>query len=305
MIVLIVSELIEFDVLDFCFEDCFCKSVRLECLVGGCCWIEGFVYLFVQCWLLWSDIFNECMLSWCEVLGYVVEFCKFLGYMNGYMLDCQGWFVSCEYGGWCVVWIEYDGFFMVLVFYYKGKCLNSFNDVVVKLDGSVWFIDLFYGILDDYEGVCVLQEQIGCYVYWLNLVIGELCVVIDLMIYFNGFVFFFDECWFYVVDMGLDVGMMCCFVVDVDGVLSGGEVFICCDIGFYDGFCCDIEGCVWISVGCVIYCYLFDGMLIGCICMFEWVFNFMFGGFKCNCFFICVISLVYVLLLFVNGVKMV
>ena len=40
----------------------------------------------------------------------------------------------------------------VLADRYKGKRLNSPNDVVVKSDGTIWFTDPPYGILSDYEG---------------------------------------------------------------------------------------------------------------------------------------------------------
>ena len=45
-----------------------------------------------------------------------------------------------------------DGTITVLADRYKGKRLNSPNDVVVKSDGSIWFTDPAYGIDWDYEG---------------------------------------------------------------------------------------------------------------------------------------------------------
>ncbi len=40
-----------------------------------------------------------------------------------------------------------------------GKRLNAPNDVVVKSDGSIWFSDPLYGLLNDYEGGSQLSEQ--------------------------------------------------------------------------------------------------------------------------------------------------
>ena len=47
---------------------------------------------------------------------------------------------------------EYDGSITVIADSYKGKRLNSPNDVVVKSDGTIWFTDPSYGIMSDYEG---------------------------------------------------------------------------------------------------------------------------------------------------------
>ena len=40
----------------------------------------------------------------------------------------------------------------VLASHYRGKRLNSPNDIVCKSDGSIWFSDPPYGINTDYEG---------------------------------------------------------------------------------------------------------------------------------------------------------
>ena len=71
---------------------------------------------------------------------------------NGHTRDREGRLVSCEHGARRVTRTEYDGSITVLADKYKGKRLNSPNDVVVKSDGSIWFTDPPYGILSDYEG---------------------------------------------------------------------------------------------------------------------------------------------------------
>jgi sugar lactone lactonase YvrE len=40
----------------------------------------------------------------------------------------------------------------VLAERFEGKPLNSPNDIVCKLDGSIWFTDPPFGILGNYEG---------------------------------------------------------------------------------------------------------------------------------------------------------
>jgi gluconolactonase len=62
-------------------------------------------------------------------------------YVNGNTRDRQGRLVSCEHGGRRVTRTETDGSITVLADSYKGKRLNSPNDVVVRSDGGVWFTD--------------------------------------------------------------------------------------------------------------------------------------------------------------------
>lgn len=97
---------------------------------------------------------------------------------------------------------------------------------------------------------------------------------------------------------------ICKFVVDGNNSLMDFGVFVICIVGFFDGFCVDWMGCIWISVGDGVYCYDLDGMFIGKIKILEIVFNVIFGGVKCNCFFIMVMILFYVVYLMVNGLKL-
>ena len=73
-------------------------------------------------------------------------------YSNGNTRDREGRLVTCEHGGRRVTRTESDGSITVIADSYKGKRLNSPNDVVVKSDGTIWFTDPSYGIMSDYEG---------------------------------------------------------------------------------------------------------------------------------------------------------
>lgn len=296
------SEPCEFEILAPEFEDCVRLSARLERLATGCRWTEGPVYFAAQRRLVWSDIPNERLLSWCEVSGQVAEFRRPSGYANGNTLDRQGRLISCEHGGRRVVRTEHDGSLTVLAERFEGWRLNSPNDVVVHSDGSVWFTDPPYGIQSDYEGVKAPQEQRGCFVFRLDPGTGELRVVAEDFTCPNGLAFSPDERWLYIADTGLDRGTMRRFAVEPGGELRGGEVFVTCDTGFYDGFRCDTDGRIWTSAGRALHCYRADGALIGRIKMPERVSNLVFGGPKRNRLFVCASSSVYSLLVAVNGV---
>ncbi len=293
-----------FEILDPRFEDCVRSSAQIEQLYTGCRWAEGPAYFPAQRSLVWSDIPNERMLRFDECTGQVGVFRQPSGYSNGNTVDREGRLISCEHGGRRVVRTEHDGRLTVLADRYQGRRLNSPNDVVVKSDGTIWFTDPNYGITSNYEGVKAAQEQPGCYVYRLDPITGDLRVVVDDFKGPNGLAFSPDERTLYIVDTEQDCGTMRRFAVGADGLsLSGGEIFITCETGFYDGFRCDDQGRIWTSAGRAIHCHLPDGTLIGRIKMPERVSNLVFGGPKRNRLFICATTSLYAVLLAVDGAK--
>src|SRR6185312_6210360 len=134
------------EVLDPRFERLRLKSAAVERLGGGCRWSEGPVWFGDQRCLLWSDIPNNRILRWDEASGAVTDFRKPSDFANGHTRDRQGRLVTCEHGTRRVTRTEPDGRITVLADAYRGKRLNSPNDIVVKSDGSIWFSDPSYGI---------------------------------------------------------------------------------------------------------------------------------------------------------------
>ena len=67
--------------------------------------------------------------------------------------DRDGRLVSCEHLTRRITRTEYDGRITVLADNYRGKCLNSPNDITCHADGSVWFTDPPYGIISNHEGI--------------------------------------------------------------------------------------------------------------------------------------------------------
>ena len=141
------------------------QSVKLERLATGCRWAEGPAYFPAGRYLVWSDIPNDRMLRWDECDGSTSTFRAPAGYTNGHTVDRQGRLVSCEHLARRVTRTESDGTITVLADRYRGKRLNSPNDVVVRSDGSIWFTDPSYGIDHDYEGLRQERELDGCHVY--------------------------------------------------------------------------------------------------------------------------------------------
>ncbi|MEU4833905.1 SMP-30/gluconolactonase/LRE family protein [Streptosporangium sp. NPDC023615] len=275
---------------------------NVERLHRGTRWAEGPVYVPAGRYLVWSDIPNDRMLRWDEMTGRVGPFRRPAGYVNGNTLDREGRLVSCEHGARRVTRTEHDGSLTVLADRWRGKRLNSPNDVVVRSDGSVWFTDPPYGILSDYEGHRAEQEIDGCHVYRVDPRTGEVSVVADDFARPNGLAFSLDERLLYVADT--ERRHVRVFEVTDGGALTGGEVFAEHEgEGSYDGMRLDETGRVWAAVGPAIHAYHPDGTLLGRLLLPESASNLVFGGPKHNRVFITATTSLYSIMLSVRGAE--
>ena len=200
---------------------------------------------------------------------------------------------------------EIDGRITVIADSYKGKRLNSPNDVVVKSDDSIWFTDPPYGILSDYEGTKATPEN-GNNVYRVDGKSGEIACVVDDFIRPNGLAFSRDEKQLYIVDSagGRTKGQpkhIRVFDVGDGGKLTGGKEFADCTAGRFDGMRFDTDGRLWAATDDGVHCIEPDGTLIGKVLIPEICSNVVFGGPKRNMLYICATNSLYGVMLHVNG----
>jgi gluconolactonase len=268
-------------------------------IADGCRWTEGGVYVPAGRYFVWSDIPNDRMLRWDETSGVVSVFRSPSGYANGSTLDEQGRLISCQHGHRQVVRTEHDGRLTVLADSYRGKRLNSPNDVVVRSDRSIWFTDPTYGILSDYEGYQSEPEVGSQNVYRIHPDTGECVAVAEDFDQPNGLAFSRDESQLYVVDSGR--GNLRVFDCAPDGTLSGGDVLADCTAGIFDGIRLDSAGRIWAAAGDGVHCLDPDGTLLGKLLLPEPVANVVFGGPRGNLLFACASTSVYLLMLKVTG----
>lgn len=281
-------------------------SARLEELYTGCRWAEGPVWFNDANQLVWSDIPNERMLRWTPE-GRVSLFRQPSNFANGHTRDRQGRLISCEHGTRRVTRTEIDGSITTLAERYRGKRLNSPNDVVVRSDGTIWFTDPTYGILSDYEGYRAEPEQPSRNVYRLDPQTGELDAVVTDFNQPNGLAFSPDEKTLYVADSGAshDDSLprhVRAFDV-VDGRLADGRVFATIDNGIPDGIRTDMAGNLWSSAGDGVHCFAPDGQLIGKILVPQAVANLTFGGPRRNRLFITATTSLYSIYVAVAGAQ--
>ena len=265
-------------------------TCQKELLFSECRWAEGPVWFRDGNFLVWSDIPNNRMLRWVSGGG-VSVFRADSNYSNGNTRDREGRLVTCEHGARRVTRTEVDGSITVIADSYKGKRLNSPNDVVVKSDGTIWFTDPSYGILSDYEGHKSEKEQGGCHVFRFDPKSGKLTVVADDFDKPNGLAFSPDESVLYVADSAAahepeKPRHIRAFKVGKDNSLKGGKPHCVLKQGFPDGFRVDTEGNIWTSAGAGVDCYGPAGDLLGRINFPQGVSNLVFGGPKRNRLFV-------------------
>jgi gluconolactonase len=247
------------------------------------------------------------MLKWEEETGAVSVFRKSSNNANGNTRDRQGRLVTCEHGSRRVTRTEYDGSITVLADRYKGKRLNSPNDVVVARDGAVWFTDPPFGILGYYEGEKAEQELPQA-VYRIDPD-GTLEVVADDIPGPNGLAFSPDEKLIYIVASRASPREILVYDV-VDGRrIANGKTFIDAGPGGTpDGFRVDVDGNLWCGWGMgsaeLDGVRVFDtgGTPIGHIHLPERCANVAFGGRHRNRLFMAASRSLYALYVNTQGV---
>ncbi|MGH7834309.1 MAG: SMP-30/gluconolactonase/LRE family protein, partial [Candidatus Binatia bacterium] len=221
------------------FKSLFPDDTRLERLATGCRFTEGPVWIEELRSLLFSDIPADRILR-LGADGQLSTFREPSRKSNGLTCDRQGRLIACEHETRRVTRIERDGSTTVLVETFRGRRLNSPNDLVVKSDGAVYFTDPSYGI-KPHE-----QEQPLQGVYRLSPDGDQLSLVANDFERPNGLAFSPDEKKLYIDDSRRRHIRV--FDVREDGSLSGGSLFHDMDArtpGAPDGMKVDIEGRIY------------------------------------------------------------
>ena len=136
------------------------KNTKIELLAKGFDWAEGPVWVDKLDGVLFSDVPNNKVYMWNENEGLSVflEPSGMTNYSptsktdgsNGLALDLKGNLILCQHGDRRVARLKYSNFkspsFEIIVDNYRGKRLNSPNDLVFDKSGSIYFTDPPYGL---------------------------------------------------------------------------------------------------------------------------------------------------------------
>jgi len=220
--------------LDPRFDAAVPKAAVIEVLAGGFEWSEGPVWVedATGGHLLFSDIPNNTVFRWKAGAGISV-FLKPSGFTgvgpygkepgsNGLALDARGRLLSCEHGDRRVSVLEHGGGKRTLADNWKGKRLNSPNDLAVHSSGAIYFTDPPYGLPQRYDDP--LRELDFCGVYRISAE-GELSLLCDTMTRPNGIAFSPDEKTLYVAQSDPAAPIWRAFTVKPDGTLDEGRTF--------------------------------------------------------------------------------
>jgi gluconolactonase len=141
---------------------------------------------------------------------------------NGLALDSQGRLVFARHGDRQIVRREPDGRITVLADRYRGKRLNSPNDLVYRSDGALYFTDPPFGLPRSYDDPARELHHQGVYRLGSN---GGLTLVSDELGAPNGLAFSPDERTLYVSNADASRLVWMAYPVEVDGSLGAGRVF--------------------------------------------------------------------------------
>jgi gluconolactonase len=294
-----------FETIDPSFKSFVIGNAPVRQIATGFSWTEGPVWFGDANCLLFSDIPNNRIMRWTPGVGTSV-YREPSNFANGHTRDREGRLVTCEHGGRRVTRTELDGSITVIADNYKGKRLNSPNDVIVKSDGTIWFSDPHYGIMTNYEGY-KSEQELPCNVYCVDPADGSIEAVLTDFNCPNGLAFSPDETRLYVADTGRMYGNdpqhIRVFDVSADGKLTGGNIFHSINPGMADGFRLDSEGNVWSSAADGVHCISPSGDLLGKILVPELVSNVCFGGHAKQQLFMTATTSVYAVVLNREGVQ--
>jgi len=225
------------------------EGAEVERLATGFDFTEGPIWNAEGNYLLFSDMVGDVRRRWDERDG-ITEVARPSNKGNGMTYDAEDRLIVCEHATSQVVRQRPDGSFETIASHYRGKELNSPNDVVVKSDGSVYFTDPTFGRLPDF-GVEREQELDFQGVYRLPAGDGDLQLLVDDFEQLNGLCFSPDESLLYVNDTPR--AHIRVFDVRPDGTLANGRLFFenigrgVIEEGVPDGMKCDERGNVYVT----------------------------------------------------------
>lgn len=257
-------------------------GAEVERVATGFTFTEGPIWNEKGQFLLFSDMPGDVRRRWSESGG-VEQIMKPSNKCNGMVYDADGNLLVCEHVTSSLVRERPDGTRKPIATHYRGKQLNSPNDVITRSDGTIYFSDPIYGRVPGF-GIEREQELSFQGVYRVpagggepELVVGE-----DEFEQPNGLCFSPDESLMYINDTPR--ALIRLYDAQADGTLSGGRPFFdgigsgVIEEGVPDGMKCDERGNVWVTGPGGVWVISPEGEHLGVIEVPENVGNIGWGG---------------------------
>ena len=274
---------------------------EVERLATGFVFTEGPLWHPAQQILYYSDMPADVRRS-VTLEGTVSEVLRPSRKCNGMTLDAQGALLVCEHVSSSLVRERADGVRETLAYHWRGRYLNSPNDVCVRSDGSIYFTDPAYG-RDPFFGV-ERERDLGWQgVFRIPPGGGqaelELLVPEDEFEMPNGLCFSPDETLLYVNDTPR--AHIKVFDVLPDGGLANGRLFFDgiggpgFEAGLPDGMKCDERGNVWVTGPGGVWIISPEAEHLGVVRVPEVIGNLAWGGPDWHTLFIAASTSIYTL----------
>jgi gluconolactonase len=255
---------------------------EVEQIGTGFTFTEGPVWNAEGEFLLFSDMPGDVRRRWSEQDG-VTEIMRPANKANGVVYDAQGNLLVCEHSTSSLVAERPDGTRDTIATHFRGKELNSPNDVITRSDGTIYFSDPWYGRMPVFgiERERELGFQ-GVYMIRPGATELELVVAEDEFEMPNGLCFTPDESQLYINDT--PNALIRLYDVNDDGTLANGRLFFdgigsgVIEEGIPDGMKCDERGNIWVTGPGGLWVISPEGEHLGVIEVPENTGNLAWGG---------------------------
>jgi gluconolactonase len=261
--------------LDPAFDTLVPRYAHIEKLAGDFQFTEGPVWRPQEQHLWFSDIMANVVRQWSPdgnatiVLQHAGEdgdgVAGALIGPNGEIADRDGAVLICQHGNRRIVRVSKDLQITPLVERFEGKRFNSPNDLVYKLDGSLYFTDPPYGLAKQDDDAAKELPFNGVF----RLAKGKVQVVIRDLTRPNGIALSPDQKTLYVANSDERRKVWMRYDVGDDGAVTNGRVFF--DVtaekedGLPDGMKLDSQGNLYCAGPGGVWIFSPDGKHLGTI----------------------------------------
>ena len=274
--------------LDSALDQLIDVDAAIQEISDGHKWTEGPAWDKKNNALLFSDIPNNRICKWDAVSGKVSDFMKPSGYdgpknkftkepgTNGLWFLPDGRLMACDHGNRRIYRLEEDGSKTTLVERFETKRFNSPNDLVRASDGTIFFTDPPYGLIDE-----SVREMEWHGVYRLSPD-GSVALLTKEFTRPNGIGLSPDDKTLYVAQSDKEKPIYQSFQVNEDRSLSNGKILLDVkpltnDPGLPDGMTIDRSGNLWATGPGGVLIITPAGKLLGRIMMGKPAANCTFG----------------------------
>jgi gluconolactonase len=223
---------------------------------------------------------------------------------NGLTLDREGRLTIDQHGNHRVIRLEKDGRETVLADRYRGKRLNSPNDLVYRSDGTLYFTDPPFGLPKFFDDPRKELPFSGVYAVTPK---GKLLLLTKELTGPNGLGFSPDEKFFYLGNWDEKKKVVMRYAVNPDGTLKDGKVFFDMTSApgedAIDGIKVDQNGNLYVSGPGGLWVLSPEGKHLGTIIPPKHPHNFAWGDEDGKTLYLCARTGLYRIRLSVPGIR--